>query len=445
MSCCTLTKGVKCQGSESHSPPSQILAAVNNQSSSSPRSSHRKRCTIQQFNTISIWENKSFSATLYSKRASSIGHCSAHGFPFCHHCCLRAFQHLWLSSRSSSWLQWWCFHWCHCRDCGCGQCSCDQKNHQPWHGHHTHHTQCFSHRSICLWQSECLKCQDIFAGQSLIKSFWFQQQSCSFFLFRIHMFHLAMISKIESPMCRPNPQHMSTQEHMWHHQNEQACSNIAELAKLFPVWLSPQVQYIELAAVHRILITHVWTLLCSSIFRHSFEKPGHRVFNWLGENNALRNFSVTMSQIQFTAAQNGKWIYRNLPAPRTANNTRRVCTPRIPERSVRCLEQGLCIQELPQIIVRGSWQKHLSPQCVSDNHGLDQLQLLFRETLARLHFQNHWRLWWQGRHEFITRGFAAVSVWLAHVGFISGLYISVLVIIVMACSGLWRWSLSSPT
>ena len=128
MSCCTLTKGVKCQGSESHSPPSQILAAVNNQSSSSPRSSHRNQCAIQQFNTISIWKNKSFSATLYSERASSIGHCSPHGFPFCHHCCLRAFQHLWLSSRSSSWLQWWCFHWCHCRDCGCGQCSCDQKN-----------------------------------------------------------------------------------------------------------------------------------------------------------------------------------------------------------------------------------------------------------------------------------------------------------------------------
>lgn len=68
--------------------------------------------TVQHYQHL----EKSFSATLYSKRASSIGHCSAHGFPFCHHCCLRAFQHLWLSSRSSSWLQWWCFHWCHCRE-----------------------------------------------------------------------------------------------------------------------------------------------------------------------------------------------------------------------------------------------------------------------------------------------------------------------------------------
>ena len=381
------------------------------------------------------------------------------------------------------------------------------KNHQPWHGHHTHHTQFFSHRSICLWQSECLKCQDILAGQSLIKSFWFQQQSCSFFLFRIHMFHLAMISKIESPMCRPNPQHMSTQEHMWHHQNEQACSNIAELAKLFPVWLSPQVQYIELAVVHRILITHVWTLLCSSssIFRYSFEKPGHRVFNWLGENNALsrnvpkkvppetwfHNWHVeengtihcstrrcVVPQLFFSESQNSSdlpvvtlfgdhvansvhcgskwysnWIYRNLPAPKTANNTRRVCTPRIPEQCVRCLEQGLCVQELPQVIVRGSWQRaHEPPVCFRQSRPSPTAVVVPRnlgtvalpKPLAAL---MTWAAW--VHHSGICYRFCLacacrlLSSWLLL--FISGLYISVLIIIVMSCSGLWRWSLSSPT
>lgn len=165
------------------------------------------------------------------------------------------------------------------------------------------------------------------------------------------------------------------------------------------------------------------------------------------------HFSVTMSQIQCTAAQNGNWIYRNLPAPKTANNTRRVCKPRIPEQCVRCLEQGLCVQELPQVIVRGSWQRaHEPPVCFRQSRPSPTAVVVPRnlgtvalpKPLAAL---MTWAAW--VHHSGICYRFCLacacrlLSSWLLL--FISGLYISVLIIIVMSCSGLWRWSLSSPT